>query len=49
VHAVILEKLSVTLADFLFDVALPEIGGKAERTVRLFVQGDVIGPLSWMT
>jgi hypothetical protein len=41
-HAVKLEELSVILADFLFDVAVPKIGGQAERAIRLFVQRDVI-------
>ena len=42
-NSVKLQQLAVALADFIFDVAVPEIGSEAERAVRLFVQGYVIG------
>ncbi len=43
VDAVKLQELPVALTDFLFDVAVPEIRGEAERAVRLFIDGDVVG------
>jgi len=42
VNAVILQELAVALANFLFDMALPEVGGETEGTVWLFVDGDVV-------
>jgi len=43
-HAIKLQQFTVALADLLFYVSVPEIGREAERTVRLFVQGDVVWP-----
>jgi hypothetical protein len=37
-----LQRLSVFLANFFFDVAIPEVSSQVERSIRVFVQGDVV-------
>jgi hypothetical protein len=42
VDPVKLQQLSVSLANFFFDVAIPEVSSQVERSIRVFVQGDVV-------
>jgi len=42
VDPVELQRLSVFLANFFFDVAIPEVSSQVERSIRVFVQGDVV-------
>ncbi len=42
-NAIKLQELAVARANFLFNMTLPEVGRETKRTVRLFIQSDVVG------